>query len=114
MTAEENLSLIKTALDELKVTDVLLLDVRSITSVTDYMLIATGRSTRHVKSSAQKLLETTKHKDLVALSITGLENGEWVLLDYENVIVHIMLGETRTFYDLEHLWNADFSAQQED
>lgn len=91
-------------LDEMQAIDVKVLDVRTLTSITDYMIVSSGRSTRHVKSIASKLIEEMKKHDLPPLSSSGLEEGDWALVDLNDCIVHVMLSETRAFYNLEGLW----------
>jgi len=95
------------ALDELKAEDVIVLDVRSHASFTDFMIFASGRSTRHVKSIANEVVESAKKAGIALLGIEGEDVGEWVLIDIGDVIVHIMLPDTRQFYELEKLWGEE-------
>ncbi len=92
------------ALEELKGKDIVTIDVREKTSVTDYMIIASGTSSRHVKSLVENVLEKVKEQGVRPLGSEGLEGGEWALLDLGNVVVHVMQVPTRQFYDLERLW----------
>ena len=92
------------ALDNLKAKDITTLDVKSLTSVTDYMLICTGSSSRHVKSLADNVYIELKKQGLQALSVEGAAGSDWVLVDFGDVVVHIMLQEARDFYELEKLW----------
>jgi ribosome-associated protein len=92
------------ALDDLKAQDVVQLDVGHITSIADYIIICSGRSNRHVKSIADHLIEQLKAAGTPPLSVTGRELANWVLVDCNAVIVHIMLPETRDYYALEKLW----------
>lgn len=92
------------ALDDLKGVDVTALDVRGLTSITDAMVIATGRSDRHVKSLAQSVVEAAKGAGNRVLGIEGESEGEWVLIDLGDVIVHVMQPRIRDFYKLEKLW----------
>ncbi len=92
------------ALEELKAKDILVLDVRTITSLTDVMIIASGTSTRHVKSLADNVSKTVKAAGLKPLGMEGERDGDWVLIDLAGVIVHVMQPATRAFYDLERLW----------
>ena len=97
-------SIVVDALEELKGKDILVIDVREKTSVTDYMIIATGTSSRHVKSMADNVLEKAKEQGFRPIGSEGLDSGEWGLLDMGSVVVHVMQAETRAFYDLERLW----------
>lgn len=92
-------------LDDLKAQDVLRLDVRHLTSMTDVMIVASGRSDRHVRAIAQALLERCKQAGHEALGVEGQESGEWVLVDLGEVVVHIMVPKVRAFYSLEKLWD---------
>ena len=95
------------ALDELKAENVLVLDVRKYASFTDFMIFASGKSTRHVKSIASEVIETAKKASLPTLGIEGEDVGEWILVDLGDVIVHVMLPDTRQFYELEKLWSEE-------
>jgi ribosome-associated protein len=98
------LSTLLHALEEMQAIDVKVIDVRKQTTITDYMIIASGRASRHVKAIAQKVMEHMKIADLPQLHCTGLEAGDWVLIDFGDLIVHIMQPESRHFYNLEGLW----------
>ena len=92
------------ALDDLKAKDVLSLDVRSLTSLADVMIIASGTSTRHVKSLADNVVKMVKEAGMKPIGMEGERDGNWVLIDLGGVIVHVMQPATRAFYDLERLW----------
>jgi ribosome-associated protein len=92
------------AVDELKARDVVEIDVRGKSSVTDYMVIASGTSTRHVKSVADEVVKFAKKLDVQPLGVEGEREAEWVLVDLGDVIVHVMLPRIREFYALERLW----------
>ncbi len=92
------------ALEELKARDITQLDVSKLTEVTDLMLIASGTSTRHVAALAQNLVEKAKAAGLHPRGVEGGENADWVLVDLGDIVVHVMLPEARTLYDLERLW----------
>lgn len=104
MQAEQLVQVVIAALEELKGQDILTIDVRDKTSITDFMVIATGSSSRHVKSLADTVLEKTKEQGVRPIGSEGLESGEWGLIDLGNVVVHVMQAATRQFYDLERLW----------
>lgn len=92
------------ALEDLKAKDIVVIDVHEKTSVTDFMVIASGASTRQVKALAENVVETVKKNGLQPLGVEGLEASEWALVDLGAVVVHVMQPETRSFYDLERLW----------
>ncbi|MEM7281991.1 MAG: ribosome silencing factor [Pseudomonadota bacterium] len=92
------------ALDELKANDVKVLDVKDLTSLTDWMVVASGRSNRHVKSLADKVVLDAKHAGHSPIGVEGAGEGEWVLVDLDEVVCHIMLPKIRDFYNLEKLW----------
>ena len=92
------------AVAELKAKDVVDIDVRGKTSVTDYLVIASGTSTRHVKSIADEVVKQAKKLDVMPLGVEGEREAEWVLVDLGDVVVHVMLPRVREFYALERLW----------
>jgi len=99
------------ALEGMKANDIRCLDVRHLTSVTDTMIIAGGRSDRHVRALADAVLERASEAGVTPLGVEGQEAGEWVLVDLADVVVHVMLPRVRDFYNLEKLW--DISARDE-
>jgi ribosome-associated protein len=99
-------ALVTAALDDLKAQNVAVLDVRTLTGVADTIVIASGTSDRHVKSLAGRVLERAKEAGFRALGVEGVREGEWVLVDLQDVIVHVMLPRVREFYGLEKLWDA--------
>ena len=105
MTSKKLLSLVESALEELKAQDVVSLEVSSITDLTDYMVIASGTSNRHVNSMAEHVELEAKKAGYRALGVEGKEESEWVLVDFADVVVHIMQPAIRSFYDLESLWS---------
>jgi ribosome-associated protein len=98
-------SVILAALDDMKALDVKVLDVRGLTDIADYMVIASGTSDRHVRSVAQRVVEKTKEAGFRPHGVEGLNDADWVLVDLHEMIVHIMLPRVREFYGLEKLWD---------
>ena len=92
------------ALDDLKAKDVAEIDVRGKSGVTDLLVIASGTSSRHVKSIADEVVKKAKQAGNPPIGVEGQREGEWVLVDLGDVIVHVMLPRTREFYGLERLW----------
>ena len=105
MTPEALAKKMAAALDGMKALDIQILDVRSLTTMTDFMIIASGRSDRHVKSLAQNILETARDEGVPTQGVEGQEQGEWILIDLGDVIMHIMHPSTRAYYQLEKLWS---------
>lgn len=105
MQSENVKQLVIDAIEDMKGTDITVLDVRGQTSVTDFMVIASGTSNRHVKSIADNVLDHCKKNGVRPLGIEGQDKSEWVLVDLGDVIAHLMLPATRHFYDLERLWD---------
>src|SRR5210317_814594 len=92
------------ALDN-KAEDLIVLDVGELTSFTDYFIIMSGRSTRHVQGLADSIEKELRSKRISNKFCEGLQEGLWVLIDYNDVVVHIFYKETRSFYDLDGLWH---------
>lgn len=103
-SAEILLQSVRSALEALKAKDVIEIDVRGKTSVCDFMVIASGTSTRHVKSAADEVVRNAKQLDCQPLGVEGEREAEWVLVDLGDVVVHVMLPRVREFYALERLW----------
>ena len=92
------------AIGELKGQDIVELDVKNLTDVTDYLIIASGRSARQVKALAENVVVKAKAAGATPLGIEGLDRGEWVLVDLVDIVVHVMQPDTRAYYELEKLW----------
>jgi ribosome-associated protein len=92
------------ALDDMKAANVKVLDLRGLTDIADTMIIACGNSDRHVRSIAERVVERAKAAGVRPYGIEGAQDGEWVLVDLPDVMVHVMLPRVREFYSLERLW----------
>ena len=104
MEAETLKSLVVGALEDLKAVNTVTLDVTAMTDVMDFLVITSGTSSRHVKSLADHVCMEAKKQGMRPLGVEGEDAGEWVLVDFGDVVVHVMLPATRDFYDLERLW----------
>lgn len=104
MQAEQIKDLIVDALEDMKAQNVSVIDVRDRTSVTDYMVLASGTSSRHVKSLANSVVVDAKEKGVRVNSVEGGGGSDWILVDMGDVVAHVMMPATREFYDLERLW----------
>jgi len=108
MPADEILKHAVEALEGIKAVDLVTLDVRERCNFTDYMVFASGTSDRHLKAMAQEVVKALKEKGMRPMNVEGDDTPqtEWVLVDFIDVIVHLMMPETRTLYQLEKLWSA--------
>ena len=106
VTSKHLLNLAVTTLEDGKAVDIKTLDVRKLTTMTDYMVVATGRSSRQVKALAEHVAEVARANKHKPLGVEGQQASEWVLVDLGDVIVHVMQAEAREFYQLEKLWAA--------
>ena len=107
MKLNEITDLVQNSLEDMKAVDITSLNVVGKSSLTDVLFFATGNSTRHVKSIADEVGIKAKEAGLEILGIEGKGSAEWVLVDLNDVIVHVMLAKTREFYQLEKLWGAE-------
>jgi ribosome-associated protein len=110
LTSAQLHDLVISTLEDLKALDIQKIDVSGQSPLTDLFVIASGNSSRHVKSMAEKLVLKAKAAGCAPLGVEGERGGEWVLVDLNDVIVHLMLPQTRAFYNLEKLW--EVSSQQ--
>lgn len=104
--AEEMLALVLARLDDDKAEDVVSIELRGKTTIADYMVVASGRSQRHVGAIAEHLVEALKARGVKGVRVEGLPACDWVLIDASDVIVHVFQPEVRGFYNIEKMWSA--------
>lgn len=104
-------TLIANTLEDAKAVDIVQIDVRELTDITENMIICHGTSGRHASALAQIVMKATLAEGIKAASIEGDDTGEWVLIDYVDVLVHIMKREAREYYEIERLWDERLSRQ---
>ncbi len=107
MKVEELRDFVVETLEDMKARDLSVIDVRGKTSITDFMIIASGTSDRHVKAIAEAVAFRAKQKGCPPMGQEGVRDGEWALIDLNGVVVHVMQSKVRDFYQLERLWNVD-------
>ena len=105
MNSKKLCELVVAALVDIKAQDIITLDVRDMTKVTDYMVVASGTSNRHVRALVENVADEAKKSGHRPIGVEGESGGEWVLLDLQDVLVHVMLPKVREFYNLEKLWS---------
>ena len=105
MNSEQLSQLVIDALEDVKAQDIVRLDVGNMTTVTDYMISASGTSRRHVQALVDNVAEKAREAGHKPIGVEGEEGGEWVLLDLQDALVHVMLPKVREFYNLEKLWS---------
>lgn len=102
----KQLQIIIRALEDIQAKDIITINVAAQTSVADYMIICSGRASRHVRAIAEHLITIVKSQGISVLHTSGVNTGEWALVDLGDYIIHIMLPECRSFYNLEELWKS--------
>jgi ribosome-associated protein len=102
--------IVTAALDDMKAVNVKVMDVRGLTDIADVMVVASGNSDRHVRSIADRVIEKAKESGIRPLGVEGAREGEWVLVDLQDVVVHVMLPRVREFYSLERMWETETTA----
>lgn len=103
--SEQLKRIIINALEDVKGQDIVSLEVAELTDVTDTLIVASGASNRQVKALADNVMEEAKKQGFRPLGTEGFDSSEWVLVDYGDIVLHVMLPATRAFYDLEKLWS---------
>ncbi len=103
-TVQQLHQLVLSTLEELKAHDIKSVDVAGISPLTEHFVVASGNSTRHVKSMADKLVQAAKAAGVQPLGVEGEGEAQWVLVDLNDIIVHLMLPQARAFYNIEKLW----------
>ena len=111
---EDLLKQVHLALEEMKAKDAIEIDVRGKTSIADYLVVASGTSSRHVKSVADEVVKFAKNCGVMPLGVEGGNEAEWVLVDLGDVIVHVMLPRIREYYALERLWTVGDQPPEQD
>ena len=107
MNSEELRDQVISSLEDMKGEDIRVLDIGDISDFADYMVIVSGTSDRHVRSLASSMIESLRAQGVRALGQEGEELSEWILIDFADVVVHVMRPEVRKYYDLEKLWDED-------
>jgi len=105
LTAEEKVRLMAQVADAVKAEDIVALDVRALTIITDYFLICTGKSSIQIRAISDRIEDKLREAGERKLRVEGRQEATWILMDYGDVVVHIMAAEQRAFYRLEDLWN---------
>ena len=106
MTPETMKKAVIAALEDIKASDIVVFNVKKLTSMTDFMVIASGESSRQVKALARNVVEKLKARGAEVIGVEGEETGDWVLVDLGSIIVHVMHPAVRAYYNLEELWEA--------
>jgi ribosome-associated protein len=104
MTSEEKAELIVRTADDRQARDMALLDLRGQTLMTDYFFICSGNSSTHIRTIVDKIMEAMKHAGMGGIRVEGYDAAQWVLMDYGDVVVHVMTPEQREYYSLEEFW----------
>ena len=95
------------SLEDLKAVNPVVIDVKEVSTFTDYMVIASGTSNRHITAISEKVIESLKENKISGVKVEGQLGDDWLLVDAGDVIVHLMSSDARDFYDLESLWDPD-------
>lgn len=112
METTELQSAVLSSLEDSKAKDIINLDVRQLTDITDYMIICSGTSNRHLHSIADSILRHLKRLGVKPLGIEGEKTNEWILVDFGDIVIHVMMPQVREFYSLEKLWTTTHLSRQ--
>jgi ribosome-associated protein len=107
MQAEELRDFVVNALEDMKALDINVLDVRGRTAITDFIIVASGTSERHVKATAESVAFKAKQEGNASIGEEGVKEGEWALIDLNGVVLHVMQARVRDYYQIEKLWELD-------
>jgi len=110
LSPEDLKDLIETSLDSDKAEDIATIDLRGKTTIADYMIVANGRSSRQVSALANKLLDRLREKGVKSIRVEGLAQGDWVVIDAGDVVIHLFRQEVRDFYNIEKIWGVEHGA----
>ena len=110
LSPEDLKDLVQTSLDADKAEDIVTIDLRGKTTIADYMIVANGRSSRQVNALADKLLDRLREKGMKSIRVEGLAQGDWVVIDAGDVVVHLFRPEVRDFYNIEKIWGVEHGA----
>jgi len=110
-TSRAELDLVLRSLDDSKAEDIVAIPLEGKSTIADHMIVASGRSDRHVGAVSERLLSDIKNAGYGKARVEGLDHCDWVLIDFGDVIIHIFRPEVRSFYNLEKMWSADFPTQ---
>jgi ribosome-associated protein len=110
--ADETLRIVLSRLDDMKAEDTTTIDLRGESAITDYMVVTSGRSNRHVGAVADRVLEDLREAGLTGVRVEGMPHCDWVLIDAGDVIIHVFRPEVRAFYNLEKMWSRGRAARQ--
>lgn len=110
MDSKQLAAVVEAALEDGKARDVRRLDIGRLSTIADYMIVASGTSDRHVRSLADRAVEAAEKAGVEPLGVEGTDGAEWVLVDLGDVILHVMQPQARDFYKLESLWSIDGTA----
>ena len=113
MSVEQMREWVISALEDLKAVDIRVLDVHNMTSITDFMVIVSGNSDRHVRSLVDNVVTEAKARGVRPLGVEGEREAQWALVDLGDVVVHVMLPKVREFYQLEKLWDVEVADDTE-